>query len=314
MSRTALELDAHRVALTGHCYRMLGSATDADDAVQETLLRAMKGLERFEERSALRTWLYRIATHVCLDALADRRRVRPVDAFSRGSVDAELQTLPHDHWLEPIADARSIPDDETPEQRLVLREHTRLAFVAAVQHLPARQRAALLLADVLDWSAAEIAQALETTVAAINSALQRARATLSKAGTEGSLTAPSPEEREVAARYGAAFERYDVEALVGMLREDAVVSMPPFTLWLQGPEDIRRWLSGPGAGCRGSRIRWVEVPGQTAFAQWRQDPAGGFAAWALVVVDPVGPRIGAMTSFLDVGRIFPAFGLPLRLD
>ena len=314
MSSTSSELEAHRVALTGHCYRMLGSSTDADDAVQETLLRAMKALDRFEERAALRTWLYRIATHVCLDALADRRRVRPIDDGPRGTVESTLETHPHEHWLEPIAEARAIPDDETPEQLLSLRQRTRLAFVAAMQHLPPRQRAALLLAEVLDWSVAEIAQTLETTVAAINSALQRARATLASRGAEGLLRVPSPEEREAAARYGAAFERYDVEALVGMLREDAVLSMPPFTLWLQGPQDIHGWLVGPGNGCRGSRIRWVEVPGQLGFAQWRRNPSGGFAAWALVVLDPVGPHIGAVTSFLDVARIFPAFGLPLRLE
>src|SRR5690606_27472053 len=222
------------------------------------------------------TWLYRIATHVCLDTLADRRRVRPIDDGPRGSVESALETQPHEHWLEPIAEARAIPDDETPEAILSLRQRTRLAFVAAMQHLPPRQRAALLLAEVLEWPVAEIAQTLETTVAAINSALQRARATLAARGSEGLLRIPSSEEKETAARYGAAFERYDIEALVGMLRHDAVLSMPPFTLWLQGPEDIGRWHVGPGHGCRGSRIRWVEVPGQEAFAQWRRDPAGGF--------------------------------------
>jgi len=313
MPATADALEAHRVALTGHCYRMLGSASEADDAVQETLVRALKGLARFDGRASLRTWLYRIATHVCLDLIADRRRVRPIDEGPPGSPDSALETRPDAHWLEPISDARAIPEDASPEQIAWLRQRTRLAFVAAVQFLPPRQRAALLLAEVLDWSASEIAEVLETSVPAVNSALQRARTTLATRGQQSPPPPPSSEEQTVAERYGAAFARYDVDALVGMLRADAVLSMPPFTLWLRGPADIRDWLEGPGCGCRGSRIQWVQVPGQAAFAQWRADPAGGFAAWALVVLDPAGSQIGAVTSFLDVGRIFPSFGLPLRL-
>jgi RNA polymerase sigma-70 factor, ECF subfamily len=241
MSIPAAQLEQHRTALTGHCYRMMGSAVDAEDAVQETMVRAWRGLERFDGRASLRTWLYRIATHVCLDLLEQRgRRARPVESSPQGTVDDTLETLPRTHWLEPVPDARAVPADGDPSEVAALRESIRLAFVAALQHLPPRQRAALLLAEVLGWSAAEIAEGLDTSVASVNSALQRARATLASRNVE--LGAPaaqlSPEQSKLVEQYVDAFLRYDVDALVALLHRDATLSMPPYKLWLRGHESI----------------------------------------------------------------------------
>jgi len=264
------QLETHRAALTGHCYRMLGSAFDAEDAVQETMVRAWQHRDRFEGRSALRTWLYRIATNVCLDALSIRsRRVRPFEEGRVGTVDDALETRPRTHWLEPIPDARAVPADADPFEQAALRQSIRLAFVAALQRLPPRQRAALLLADVLGWSAAEIADNLEMTVAAVNSALQRARATL--AGREGRAAEEPLSETQATLldRYVDAFHRYDVDALVALMREDATLSMPPYTLWLRGHDAIRAWLLGRGIGCRGSRLLPTAGCGLPAFGQYR---------------------------------------------
>ncbi len=308
------QLEEHRAALTGHCYRMLGSAVDADDAVQETMVRAWRSLDRFDGRSSLRTWLYRIATNVCLDALADRsRRERPVEEGPAGSVEDPLEVRPRTHWLEPVPDARALPADIDPAERAVLRQSIRLAFVAALQHLPPKQRAALLLTDVLGWSAAEVADSLDTSVAAVNSALQRARATLATrdlGDTRGSL---SDAQAALLDRYVAAFERYDVDALTALLHEDVTLSMPPYTLWLQGPEAIRAWLLGRGSGCRGSRLVPTAASGSPAFAQYRPAAQGGHEAWGLTVLELAGDRISGWTSFLDTESLFPRFGLPLEL-
>lgn len=306
------QLEAHRPALMGHCYRLLGSPADADDAVQETLLRAWKSLERFDGRSSLRTWLYRIATNVCLDALSDRsRRVRAVEEGPAGTVDDALESRPRTHWLEPVADARAIPADADPAERAMLRQSIRLAFVAALQHLPPRQRAALLLSEVLGWSAAEVADSLGTSVASVNSALQRARATLRERLPEepaaGDLT---DAQRALVDRYVAAFERYDLDTLTTLLTRDATLSMPPYTLWLQGTAPIRAWMAGRGAGCEGSRLVPVQACGAPAFGQYRD---GGRTPWALVVLDLDGDRIRGMTHFLDTASLFPHFGLPLQL-
>src|SRR5437867_471494 len=249
------QLEAHRPAITGHCYRMLGSAFDAEDAVQETMVRAWRGLDRFDGRASLRTWMYRIATHVCLDALSDRsRRTRPMENRPVGTVDEELETRPRTHWLEPIPDARALPSDADPLELVTLRQSIRLAFVAALQHLPPRQRAALLLTEVLGWSAAEAADSLEMSVAAVNSALQRARATLVSHNGAGTPELLTDAQSQLLERYLEAFHHYDVDGLVSLLREDATLSMPPYTLWLRGPETIRAWLLGRGSGCRGSRL------------------------------------------------------------
>jgi RNA polymerase sigma-70 factor (ECF subfamily) len=318
MSIDIAEIESHRPALVGHCYRMLGSAFDAEDAVQETMVRAWQNLAKFEGRSSLRTWLYRIATNVCLDARSDRsRRARPVEDGPRRTVDDDLETRPRTHWLEPIPDAHALPSDANPHELTVLRQSIRLAFVAALQHLPPRQRAALILTEVLGWSAAEVADALDTSVPAINSALQRARATLA-ARDVGLAPAPksdalSDDEASLLDRYLDAFHQYDVDTLVSLLREDATLSMPPYDFWLQGPDTIRTWLLGRGNGCRGSRLLKTRASGVPAFAQYRANPAGGYKAWALIILELKDGRIGAWNSFLDVEALFPYFSLPLAL-
>ncbi|MBZ5713816.1 sigma-70 family RNA polymerase sigma factor [Nannocystis pusilla] len=316
---TAHDLEQHRAALTGHCYRMLGSAAEADDAVQETLVRAWRSLDRFEGRSSLRTWLYRIATRVCLDALTRRsRRARPMELGPVGTIDDVLLSLPGERWVEPIPDAHALPADADPYERASLRESIRLAFVAALQHLPPKQRAVLLLTEVLGWPAVEVADSLETSVAAVNSALQRARATM--AARKATLTpAPlSPTQSQLLERFVDAFERYDMDALSHLLHEDATLSMPPYSLWLQGHPQIRAWLTGPGAPCRGSRLVATAASGSLAFGQYRPNgpdrPAGGHHAWALIVLETAGEVVTGLNSFLDTAALFPRFGLPLTLE
>lgn len=292
------QLEEHRAALTGHCYRMLGSPSDADDAVQETMVRAWKGLASFDGRSSPRTWLYRIATNVCLDAIGDRRRARPSEEGPAGSGRDEMRTLPASHWLEPIPDVRALD----PADRAVQKQSIRLAFVAALQKLPPRQRAALLMADVLGWSAEEIAASLELSVPAVNSALQRARA-----AAPATVSAPSEAEAALAERYAAAFEAYDLDALAALLRDDAILNMPPFTLWMRGPAEFQVFMRGQGAECRGSRLVRTAACGSPAFGQYK--PGG--KAWALLVLEIQGDRIAGQTFFLDVENLFPRFGLPM---
>jgi RNA polymerase sigma-70 factor, ECF subfamily len=311
-------LEPYRQELTGYCYRMLGSV-DAEDAVQETFIRAWRGLDRFEGRAALRSWLYRIATNVCLDMLDGRkRRARPMDLGpSREPVAENLSMLPETTWLEPIQDGLVVPDGDPAEVTLA-RETVRLAFVAALQHLPPRQRAVLILCEVLRWKAAEVAELLETSVASVNSALQRARATLSAAEVSAAGTTPSLDAADEAflARYVEAFERYDMEALTELIREDATQSMPPFSLWLSGRDDIFAWWVGPGAACRGSRV--IPAPaanGAPAFGQYKPSESGdGYEPWALQVLELEDGRIVEFTFFLDTATLFPRFGLPPRLD
>ena len=318
MSDAAI-LEQYRPALTGHCYRMLGSIVDAEDAVQEAMLRAWKSVDRFREQSSVKTWLHRIATNVCLDLLAagNRQRVRPVELSAEpGTVtdDLVLHARPREHWVEPIPDAMALPAAETcdPEEHAILRESIRLAFVAALQYLPPRQRAVLLLTQVLNWSAAETAECLDMSVAAVNSALQRARATLDARNPAVVPRTLTEEQARLVARYADAFERYDVEALVALLHEEATLSMPPYDLWLRGHADIARWLLGHGIGCKGSRlVPVVACGGMPAWAHYRQD---GAQPWALLVLELQGDRITSMTSYLDVETLFPRFGLPMRLD
>ncbi|HVL52945.1 MAG TPA: sigma-70 family RNA polymerase sigma factor [Vitreimonas sp.] len=311
-------LEDHRVELTAYCYRMLGSAFEAEDAVQETFIRAWRALDRFEGRSALRSWLYRIATNVCLDMLGARqRRARPVDLGPALSADAGLgPALPETAWIEPVPDGRVVAAGGDPADVAIARESIRLAFVAALQHLPPRQRAVLILREVLRWHADEVAELLETTVASVNSALQRARATLA-ARNVAAERAPGrldDAQRELLERYVDAFERYDIDSLTSLLREDATWSMPPYELWLQTHLDITRWCLGPGIGCRGSRLVATMANGCPAFGQYKPAPDGGYEPWSLQVVEIDGDRIGGITFFLDTARFFPLFGLPLRLD
>lgn len=308
-------LGQHRAELTGYCYRMLGSPFDAEDAVQDTLVRAWRSWDRFERRSSPRTWLYRIATNVCIDMLKSRqRRARPMDLGPAGTAESDLGApLPESTWVEPIPDDVVLPPAADPSEQLAARQSIRLAFVAALQHLPPKQRAALILREVLQFSANEVAELLDTSVASINSALQRARATLdAKAPSESDpYQAPKEADRMLLSRYVSLFEQWDVEGLVALLHEEATLSMPPYRLWLRGPEEVRRFWYGPGSGCAGSRLVPLSANGSPAVAQYKPGPDGRRAPWALHVLDIADGRILAHNSFLDAKRIFPAFGLPL---
>ncbi len=309
-----LRLEQHRSELTGYCYRMLGSAFEAEDAVQETLLRAWRSLDRFEGRAALRSWLYRIATNVCLDMLSAReRRARPMDLGpAREPVESNLNSLPEATWIEPIPVGLVDPADVAAS-----RETIRLAFVAALQHLPPRQRAVLILCEALQWKASEVAELLETSVASVNSALQRARGTLESSGASSTDPVPTMDDaqRELLARYVTAFERYDMDALTSLIQEDATQSMPPYDLWLRGRDDILAWWVGPGGACRGSRvIPTVAANGAPAFGQYKPSADGGYEPWALQVLELEDGRIVELTFFLDTETLFPLFGLPPRLD
>ena len=303
-------LESHRRELTGYCYRMLGSAFDAEDAVQETFVRAWRSFDRFEGRSSLRSWLYRIATNVSLDMLSGReRRARPMDLGpSREPVVENLSALPEVTWIEPVPDGLVVPDGD-PAEVTAARETVRLAFVAALQHLPPRQRAVLILCEVLRWQASEVAELLETSVASVNSALQRARATLEATN----LTTDA--ELSVDTADAELLERYDMEALTALIHEDATQSMPPYDLWLTGRDDIFRWWYGPGIGCQGSRvIPTVAANGAPAFGQYKPAEGGGYEPWALQVLEIRDGKIVELTFFLDTERVFPLFGLPLTLD
>jgi len=311
-------LEQHRSELTGYSYRMLGSAFEAEDAVQETFLRAWRSFDQFEGRAALRSWLYRIATNVCLDMLESRkRRALPMDLGpAREPVAENLNTLPEVTWIEPIPDGR-IALEGDPAEVAVARETIRLAFVAALQHLPPKQRAVLILCEVLRWKASEVAELLETSVASVNSALQRARATLdaNDVTTDAPLSADHA-DAELLARYVAAFERYDMDALAALIHEDATQSMPPYDLWLAGRDDILSWWAGPGGGCRNSRvIPTVSANGAPAFGQYKPSESGeGYEPWALQVLEIEDGRIVELTFFLDTKTLFPLFGLPLEFQ
>jgi RNA polymerase sigma-70 factor (ECF subfamily) len=317
-SELELQLEGYRSELTAYCYRMLASPFEAEDAVQETMIRAWRGLDRFEGRAALRSWLYRIATNVCLDMLNGReRRARPMDLGpAREPVEANLNSLPEVTWIEPIPDDRVVPEGD-PAAVAETRETIRLAFVAALQHLPPRQRAVLILCEVLRWKASEVAELLETSVASVNSALQRARATIEASDVSALEASTSVDESDadLLARYVAAFEEYDIDKLTALIQEDASQSMPPFDLWLRGRDDIFAWWFGPGIGCKGSRV--IPAPaanGAPAFGQYKPDPAGGHEPWALQVLQIEDGRIGEFTFFLDTDTLFPLFGLPPHLD
>jgi len=312
------ELEQHRGELTGFCYRMLGSTFDADDAVQETLVRAWRARERFEGRSALRSWLYRIATNVCLDMLrSGQRRALPMDLSAPVPSSTQPgEALPESIWVQPVPDGDIAAAKGDPAERAVLRDSIRLAFVAALQRLPARQRAVLILREVLCWQAAEVAELLDTTVVSVNSALQRARATLAGASlTEAGASAEMDEQTQtLLARYVQAFERYDIDALVSLLHEDASLSMPPLALWLRGREDLRGWYLGIGSGCRGSRLVPTVANGSPAFGQYRASgPGGRHEPWSLQVLELSAGRIVHVHHFLDTA-LFARFGLPARLD
>ena len=302
------QFEQHRSELTAYAYRMLASPFEAEDAVQETFIRAWRGIDNFEGRAALKSWLYRITTNVCLDMLNGReRRATPMDLGpAREPIVENLNTLPEVTWIQPIPDPADVAVD---------RETIRLAFVAALQHLPARQRAVLILSEVLRWQATEVAELLETSVASVNSALQRARATLAATELTPATAELDEADRALLARYVEAFEQYDIEALTSLIQEDASQSMPPFDMWLAGREDILTWWFGPGIGCQGSRvIPTVSANGSPAFGQYKPSPDGGYDPWALQVLELSGGRIVQFTFFLDTESMFPLFGLSPRLD
>ncbi len=309
-----VDLEQYRRELTGYCYRMLGSTFDADDAVQDTLVRAWQALDRFEGRSSVRSWVYRIATNVCLDVLRGKqRRALPMDLSAPvPSSTVPGEPLPEQTWLQPIPDGEVLPTGADPAEQVVARDSVRLAFVAALQHLPARQRAVLILREVLCWPAAEVAELLETSVASVNSALQRARATLAGRGADLEER-PEPlgaADRELLARYVEAFESYDIDRLVGLLHEDASLSMPPLALWLRGLDDLRGWYLGHGIGCKGSRLLPVSVNGSPGFAQYRASgPGGRHEPWSIQVLEIENGKISHVHHFLDTA-LFERFGLP----
>lgn len=314
----AVRLERFRVELAGYCYRLLASPFEAEDAVQETLLRAWRNLDRFDERRApLRSWLYSIATNVCVDMLRSaQRRARPMDLGPSASPGPDLgRPLPESAWVQPVPASRVLPAHGDPAELATQRETIRLAFIAALQHLPPRQRAVLILREVLSWKADEIARTLDTTVAAVTSALQRARATLRvvQTGSAEPFDPMNQAQRDLLSRYCEAFERYDVEALVSLLHEDAITSMPPFPWWLHGRAEIHRALLAAGRPCEGARLVRTAANGSPAFAQYRPGATGGYEPFALVVLELSGGAITELTTYLDVERLFPLFDLTAEL-
>lgn len=314
------ELDALRGPLTGYCYRMLGAAADTDDAVQETLLRAYRNMDTFDEaRGRLSTWVHRIAHNVCVDMLRGaRRRAVAVDLSGVSAPGEPIGTpLPAEYFVDPMPDEALLRATD-PAERLVERETIRLAFVAALQHLTAQQRSVLILRDVLQFSAAETGDVLSCTAAAANSALQRARARLDElrlsADDPGDVADPGdPGQRDLLRRYVAAFEAHDVPGLVDVLREDATSSMPPFAWWVRGGRDIAE-LMGTSASCVGARLLPISVGGgingAPGFGQYRPAPDGALLPFALVQVVPSGGRIASVVTFLETAGRFEEFGLP----
>jgi RNA polymerase sigma-70 factor, ECF subfamily len=309
-------LEAHRRELTGFCYRMLGAGSEAEDAVQETMVRAWRSIDGFEGRSSLRSWLYRIANNVCIDMLrSPQRRARPMDMGPSTPV-AEVvlgDGRPPSEYVQPVADGRVIATDGDPSEVAAARESIRLAFVAALQRLPARQRSALILCDVLRWHAAEVAELLDTTVASVNSALQRARATLAEHPSEPLDPTVDPAQADLLARYVDAFERYDIPALVGLLRADVVMSMPPWDVWLVGPDELGAWFLGEGIVCKDGRLLPVEVNGTAGFGNYHKVGPGRWEPFAIQVIEVADGRIVGHHNYL-YPDLFPAFGLPPSIE
>jgi RNA polymerase sigma-70 factor, ECF subfamily len=306
-----LDLETYRRELTGYCYRMLGSGFDAEDAVQETMVRAWKSADRLQERAALKSWLYRIATNVCYDMLqGSQKRARPMDMGPASTAESALDGgLPEAAWIQPVPDANLDPAELTASK-----ETLRLAFVAALQHLPARQRVVLILREVLRWQATEVAELLDTSVASVNSALQRARATMDELELDASGPAKvdDGDQQELLSQYVDAFERYDVAQLVTLLKDDVVFNMPPFELWLQGPDDVAKWMLGPGIGCKDAKLLTTSANGCPAVAIYKPEEDGVWRPFNLAVLEIENGEITLITNFL-YPELFPAFGLPTEL-
>lgn len=304
---------------------MLGSGFEAEDATQETMVRAWRRADSLAEPAAMKSWVFRIATNVCLDQIEGRkRRARPVDIAEVGTAETPVGApLPETTWVLPIADGQAVDPDADPAARLADRESLRLAFVAALQHLPARQRVVLVLREVLHWSAKEVAELLETSVASVNSALQRARATLDElalADTEAPARPSEEDERRLLEQYLEAFAEYDVERIVALLRYDVVFDMPPLPLWVRGPDQVGEFMLGQGAACRGSKLRATAANGCPAFAAYKPDPeSGDWLPWSLTLLEMTDGEEGAIVTgvrnFLApfLPSLFGSFGLPDRL-
>ncbi|MFB4317040.1 sigma-70 family RNA polymerase sigma factor [Actinomadura sp. 21ATH] len=311
------QADPYRRELLAHCYRMLGSIHDAEDLVQETYLRAWKSYGGFEGRSSLRTWLYRIATNCCLTAI-DQRGHRPLPSgLGAPSDEPERPVVPSPEvpWLEPAPDALLADDPADPATIVASRETTRLAFVAALQHLPPNQRVVLILRDVLKWKAAEVAELLEISTASANSALQRARAQLQQAApTEDAMVEPTdPGQRELLDRYATLFENADINGLVELFKEDALWEMPPFPEWFVGRETIARLIiaqCGPEPG--DFRLLPTAANGQPGFGLYKRGEEGGYHPYQIQVLTITGEGVSRASVFFDVS-LFPFFGLPESL-
>ena len=312
----AAELERHRPELTAHCYRMLGSAFEAEDALQETFIRAWRGFDRFDGRAELRSWLYRIATNVCLDLLKGRaRRALPMSLVPPSSGDSDLgPPITESAWVSPIPDSRVIAADADPAESVAAHDDIRLAFIAALQHLQPQPRAVLLLRDVLGWHADEVADALDTTVTAVHSMLRRARRTMAARDTaRDNGPALGESEWKLVARYVDAFQRFDIDALVALLRDDAILSMPPIPGWVHGRAAIGQYWRGNGSKCRGSRLLRTRANGLPAFGSYRPLPAGSYQPFAIQLIEITGGQITGLHAFLEP-RLFPLFDLPDRLS
>nr|WP_174361842.1 sigma-70 family RNA polymerase sigma factor [Nocardia brevicatena] len=309
--------EGHRRELCAYAYRMLGSSFEAEDAVQETFTRAWKAYNSFEGRSSLRSWLYRIATNVCLDMLdSPQRRARPMDLSTPAHPDTPLPPPQPDYlWVEPIPDTLAYGTD--PAEHAATKDTLRLAFVAACQHLPATQRAILIMREVLRFSANETAEALTMSPASVNSALQRARATISKIKPAETDVYDHTDEnqRRLVDDFVTAFEAYDMDALTSLLKADVALSMPPIEFWFRGPENVAAFMLGTGAGCRGSRmVRSPGANGCPAFGHYHlSDEPGVMTPWAVTVLELSDGAISGLHFFLDAPRLFPLFGLPMEL-
>ncbi|MBS1886534.1 MAG: RNA polymerase subunit sigma-70 [Actinobacteria bacterium] len=315
-----------RPSLTGYCYRMLGSGFEAEDATQETLLRAWRRADTLAEPAALKSWLFSIATNVCLDQIdARKRRARPVDLADPGTAASPVGApLPETSWVLPIASGQVADPGGDPESLAAESESLRLAFVAALQHLPARQRVVLVLREVLRWSAKEVADVLDTSVASVNSALQRARATLEELDLDDAEAPARPSteaESHLLEQYLEAFAEYDIDRIVALLRYDVVFDMPPLPLWIRGPEEVAAFMLGPGAACRGSKVIATSANGFPAFASYKPDPeSGAWLPWSLTLLEAEAdgassPRVTGVHNFLApfMPNLFESFALPAQL-
>lgn len=316
-----------RPSLTGYCYRMLGSGFEAEDATQETLLRAWRRSDTLAEPGALKSWLFTIATNVCLDQIdARKRRARPVDLADPGTAETPVGApLPETTWVLPIASGQVADPDADPQDQATEREALRLAFVAALQHLPARQRVVLVLREVLRWSAKEVADVLDSSVASVNSALQRARATLDELDLEDSDAPARPsteDEQRLLEQYLEAFAEYDIDRIVALLRYDVVFDMPPLPLWVRGPQEVGTFMLGQGAACRGSKLIATSANGLPAFASYKPDPeSGAWLPWSVTLLEAqvgdgaAAPTVSGVHNFLApfMPNLFASFGLPERL-